>query len=335
MPTEPNLRAVLVERPSGVPTADNFRIEHASCESPEDGHVLVEVKYVDVQPAMKGWLAERPAYTPSIPLGGTMRAQGVGRILESRSTKWRAGDFVLGTNLGVQRFSLQREEDLTRIDPELVPLEKYVGALGSSGLTGYFGLLEVAQAKPGDVVLVSSAAGAVGSVAAQIAKIMGCTVIGIAGGPEKSAYLTDVLGLDAAVDYKAGPLIPALQAACPDGIDVYFDNVGGEQLDAAMLLLRPRARVVISGMISQYNAPQAAGPRFYGMLLVRHARMEGFLVYEYRHEYPRARAVLGQWLRSGQIKTREHIVDGIEAFPTALPMLFDGRSFGKLMLRVG
>jgi NADPH-dependent curcumin reductase CurA len=227
-----------------------------------------------------------------------------------------------------------READLTAIDPELAPLEQYVGALGSSGLTAYFGLFEVARVQPGDVVVVSSAAGAVGSVAAQIAKVLGCRVIGIAGGPEKCAYLRDTLGLDAAVDYKAGTFFPALQAACSEGIDVFFDNVGGEQLDSALMLLRPRARVVISGMISQYNTSVPTGPRAYGMLLVRHARMEGFLVREYRDQYPKARAALVKWLRSGQIKTRETLLDGVEAFPAALPMLFDGRSFGKLMLRV-
>jgi NADPH-dependent curcumin reductase CurA len=329
-----NLRAILVARPSGVPGPDNFRIEELKCESPGDGEVLVEVKYIDVQPAMRGWLSERPAYTPPIPIGGTMRAQGVGRVIESSSPDWSVGDCVISGNIGVQRFSLQRTADLTRVDPEQAPLEQFVGALGSSGMTAYFGLLDVGRAVPGDVVVVSSAAGAVGSVAGQIAKIIGCRVVGIAGGPEKCAYLRDVLGLDAAIDYKAGPIFPALQVACPDGIDVYFDNVGGEQLDAAMLLLRSRARVVISGMISQYNSPLPTGPRFYGMLLVRHARMEGFLALDYREQYPRARSVIAQWIKSGQVKTRETIVDGVEAFPSALPMLFDGRSFGKLMLRV-
>jgi NADPH-dependent curcumin reductase CurA len=329
-----NLRAVLVERPSGVPGPVNFRIEEVARESPADGEVLIEVKYIDVQPAMRGWLSERPAYTPPIPIGGTMRAQGVGRVIESRSKDLREGDCVFGGNLGVQRFSVQRAADVTRVDPQLAPLEQFVGALGSSGMTAYFGLFDVAKVAPGDVVVVSSAAGAVGSVAAQIAKIIGCRVVGIAGGPEKCAYLRDVLGLDAAIDYKAGPLYPALQAACPEGLDVFFDNVGGEQLEAAMLLLRPRARIVISGMISQYNTAVPAGPRFYGMLLVRHARMEGFLAMDYRDQYPRARSVIAQWIKSGQIKTRETIVDGIEAFPGALPMLFDGRSFGKLVLRV-
>jgi NADPH-dependent curcumin reductase CurA len=296
---------------------------------------LLEAHYIDVQPAMRCWLLERPLYTPQSPIGEIVRAQALGRVVESRSASWREGDYALVPNFGVQRFSVQRESELSRVDPQLAPLEKFVGALGSSGLTGYFGLLDVGAARPGDVVVVSSAAGAVGSVAAQIGKIIGCTVVGIAGGAQKCSYLTDELRLDAAVDYKAGRLFPALQAACPQGIDVFFDNVGGDQLDAALLLLRPRARVVISGMISQYNTNQPpAGPRYYSMLLARHARMEGFLTYEYREQFPRARNVLAQWLRSGQLKTREHIVDGIESFASALPMLFDGRAFGKLVLRV-
>jgi len=329
-----NTRAVLVSRPVGPLTPENFRVEQVPCAEPADGEVLVEVHYIDVQPAMRGWTVERPAYTRPIELGGTMAAQGVGRVVVSRHPAWREGDHVLGGNFGVQRYSVQRTEDLTRVDPELAPLQQYVGALGSSGLTGYFGMLEVGQARPGDVVVVSSAAGAVGSVAGQIGKILGCRVVGIAGGAEKCAYLVDELGFDAALDYKAREPYRALQELCPDGMDVYFDNVGGDLLDAAMLHLRSRARVVISGMISQYNAAvPAAGARFYGMLLVRNARMEGFLVREYAAQFPRARGVIAQWVKEGRIKTREHVLDGIETFPAAVPMLFDGRSFGKLMIR--
>jgi NADPH-dependent curcumin reductase CurA len=333
MTSSVNTRAVLVSRPVGLPLPEHFRVEQVPRAEPGDGEVLVEVHYIDVQPAMRGWLAERPAYTPPIELGATMRAQGVGRVLVSRHAAWREGDYALGGNFGVQRFSVQRGEELTRVDPELAPLQQYVGALGSSGLTGYFGMLEVGQAKPGDVVVVSSAAGAVGSVAGQLGKILGCRVVGIAGGPEKCAYLVDELGLDAAIDYKAREPYRAIQELCPEGIDVYFDNVGGDLLDAAMLHLRPRARVVISGMISQYNntAP-SVGARFYGMLLVRHARMEGFLVRDYAAQFPTARKVLAQWLKEGRIKTREQILPGVESFPAALPMLFDGRSFGKLMI---
>lgn len=330
-----NTRIVLVSRPEGIPAAENFRVEHVSPEVPGRGQVLVAAKYIDVQPAMRGWVVERPLYTPQIPIGGLMRAQALGQVVESQSAIWREGDYVLAPNFGVQEFAVQDEGELARVDPELAPLEKFVGALGSSGMTAYFGLLDVAAARPGEILVVSSAAGAVGSVAAQIGKIIGCRVIGVAGGAEKRAYLTDELRLDAAIDYKAGPFFPALQAACPDGIDIFFDNVGGDQLEAALLLLRHRARVVVSGMISQYNTNRPpAGPRYYSMLLARHGRMEGFLAREYREQYPRARSVMAAWLKSGQLKSREHIVNGIESFPSTLSMLFDGRAFGKLMLRV-
>jgi len=331
---ELNTRVVLVQRPEGMPKPENFRVEHGPCEAPGEGEVAVDVHFIDVQPAMRGWLVEQPAYTPPIPLGGTMRAQGVGRVVRSRHPAFLAGDYVLGLNLGVQSRAVVPGSELTPVDAALAPLHEYVGALGSSGLTAYFGLFEVGRVKPGEIVVISSAAGAVGSVAGQIAKQLGCRVVGIAGGPQKCAYLVDELGFDAAVDYKASDLLSALRAQCPDGIDLYFDNVGGVLLDCALLSLRKYARVVISGMISQYNSPTPQPLHAHGMLLVRHARMEGFLVRDYLPEFPRARAVITDWLSSGKLRTRSHILEGVSAFPEALPMLFDGRSFGKLMLRV-
>lgn len=334
MTDEQTTRVVLMKRPQGAPKSDDFRVERVPCPAPRAGEVAVDVHFIDVQPAMRGWLVEQPAYSPPIALGDTMRAQGVGRVVASCDARFRAGDYVLGPNLGVQSRAVVSADELTPVDPELAPLHEYVGALGSSGLTAYFGLFEVGQVKPGDVVLVSSAAGAVGSVAGQIAKQLGCRVVGIAGGSDKCAYLVEQLGFDAAIDYKADNPLAAMQARCPDGVDLYFDNVGGPLLDAALLQLRKHARVVISGMISQYNSAAPAPLMAYGMLLVRHARMEGFLVRDYLPEFPRARAVIAGWLRSGKIRTRSHILEGVEAFPEALPMLFDGRSFGKLMLRV-
>jgi NADPH-dependent curcumin reductase CurA len=334
MADELNTRVVLVRRPVGVPQPDDFRVERVRCEAPNEGGVSVDVHFIDVQPAMRGWLAEQPAYTPPIPLGGTMRAQGVGRVVTSRDTRFNPGDYVMGPNFGVQSRCVVPADELTLVDPELAPLHEYVGALGSSGLTAFFGLFEVGSVKPGDIVLVSSAAGAVGSVAGQIAKLLGCRVVGIAGGREKCAYLIDELGFDGAVDYKASDALAALRAQCPDGIDLYFDNVGGALLDGALLLLRKYARVVISGMLSQYNETVPYPLHAHGMLLVRHARMEGFLVRDYLPDFARARAVLAAWLSSGKIRTRSHVLDGVAAFPEALPMLFDGRSLGKLMLRV-
>jgi NADPH-dependent curcumin reductase CurA len=330
-----NRCVVMAHRPAPGPVpVTTWGVEQRTIPELSDGEVLVRVDYVDIQPAMRGWLNEHPAYTAAIPEGGVMRAQGVGEIVASRNPSVRVGEHVHGT-LGVQSYCVVRDEPLTGLDLSLAPLPLFLSALGSSGMTAYFGLFDVGQMKAGETVVISSAAGAVGSVAGQIARLAGCKVIGIAGGPDKCRYLTDELGFDGAVDYKAGNVYGQLKQLSPDGIDIYFDNVGGELLDTALLLLKKRARVVISGMISQYNATApSAGPRFYGMLLVRHARMEGFLAFDYVERYPEARAKIASWLQSGALRSREHIVDGIDAFPEAFPMLFDGRSFGKLLLRV-
>ena len=333
-----NRCVVMAHRPApGVVPPSTWRVEERTVPELADGEVLVRVDYVDVQPAMRGWLNESPAYTTAIAAGDVMRAQGVGEIIASRNPSFLAGEHVHGT-LGVQSFSVVPRDTmppLKKLDLSLAPLPTFLSALGSSGMTAYFGLFDVGRIAAGETVVISSAAGAVGSVAGQIARIAGCRVVGIAGGPEKCRYLVDELGFDGAVDYKQGDVYAKLKQLCPEGIDVYFDNVGGDLLDIALLLLKKRARVVLSGMISQYNASApASGPRFYGMLLVRHARMEGFLAFDYADRYVEARAKIASWMRDGALRSREHVVDGIEAFPEAFPMLFDGRSFGKLLLRV-
>jgi len=333
--TNLNHCVVMAHRPPVGPVpAATFRVEDRPVPELQEGEALVRVDYIDVQPAMRGWLNESPAYTAAIAEGDVMRAQGVGQVIASRRPDLMVGTHLHG-NLGVQSFSVVREPPLTPLDLSLAPLPLFLSALGSSGMTAYFGLFDVGQIAAGETVVISSAAGAVGSVAGQIARLHGCTVVGIAGGPDKCRYLIEELGFDAAVDYKQGDLYAQLKAACPQGIDVYFDNVGGELLDIALLLLRKRARVVISGMLSQYNATSPGnGPRFYGMLLVRHARMEGFLAFDYAARYPEARAKIAEWLRAGSLRSKELIVEGIDAFPDAFSMLFDGRSFGKLLLRV-
>jgi len=333
-----NRCVVMAKRPSpGVVPPSTWRVEERAIPELADGEVLVRVAYVDVQPAMRGWLNESPAYTAAIAEGDVMRAQGVGEVVASRDDRYKVGEHVHGM-LGVQSYCAARPTDqLTPLDLTLAPLPVHLSALGSSGMTAYFGLFDVGKIASGETVVISSAAGAVGSVAGQIAKLSGCRVVGIAGGPEKCRYLKQELGFDAAVDYKdtTRDVYVQLKHACPYGIDVYFDNVGGDLLDIALLQLRKRGRVVISGMISSYNAAApASGPRFYGMLLVRHARMEGFLAYDYVDRYPEARAQIASWLKSGALRSREHVVDGIEKFPEVFPMLFDGRSLGKLLLRV-
>jgi NADPH-dependent curcumin reductase CurA len=333
--TDTNRCIVMARRPAPGPVpASTWRVEQQPVPVLAEGEVLVRVDYVDVQPAMRSWLNERPAYTAPIAEGEVMRAQGVGQIIASRRPGFVVGEHV-HAGLGVQSYCVVRDQPLTRLDLSQAALPAYLSALGSSGMTAYFGLLDVGQIARGETVVVSSAAGAVGSVAGQIARLHGCKTVGIAGGPDKCRYLTEELGFDGAVDYKRGNLHAELAALCPEGIDVYFDNVGGDTLDVALLLLKKRARVVISGMLSQYNTiTPGAGPRFYGMLLVRHARMEGFLAADYLERYPEARSKIAGWLQSGELRAREQILDGVDAFPDAFSRLFDGRSLGKVLLRV-
>jgi NADPH-dependent curcumin reductase CurA len=237
---------------------------------------------------------------------------------------------------GVQEYAVCKAKEMTKVDARLAPLPRYLGALGMPGLTAYFGLLDIGQPKEGETVVVSAAAGAVGAVVGQIARIKGCRVVGIAGGAAKCGYVTGELGFDAAIDYKSEEVLPALARHCPKGIDVYFDNVGGEILDAALALLARRARVIICGAISQYNNLSAVqGPRNYMSLLVNHALMEGFVVFDYAARYPEGMQALAGWMMAGKLKAREDIVDGLETFPDTLQKLFRGENFGKLVLKVG
>jgi NADPH-dependent curcumin reductase CurA len=258
----------------------------------------------------------------------------VARIVSSRHPSFAAGDYVSGLS-GVQSFWISDGAGVHKIDPNIAPLPLYLGALGMPGMTAYFGILEVAELKEGETVLVSGAAGAVGALVGQIAKIKGCRVVGIAGGAEKCRYIQEDLGFDAAIDYKNESLYPAVSKHCPKGIDVYFDNVGGETLDVALAHLRLHARIAICGAISQYNnTTPIQGPANYLSLLVNRARMQGFIVFDYADRYPQAARDMGQWLADGRLKAREHIVEGLETFPETLLMLFDGRNQGKLIIKV-
>lgn len=329
-----NTRVLLASRPVGRPTRDNWTVESVEADRPGEGEFLAEVKFISVDPAMRGWINEGKSYIEPVEIGAVMRAGGVARVVESRHPDYAVGDHVLGIT-GVQEYWLSNGQGVRKVDPGAVPLPKYLGVLGMPGMTAYFGILDVGAIKEGEVVLVSGAAGAVGSLVGQIARIKGCRVVGIAGGPEKCAYLTDELGFDAAIDYKSESLYPAIQAACPDGIDVYFDNVGGETLDAALAFLRFRGRVAVCGAISQYNAMQAIqGPKNYLSLLVNRGRMEGFIVFDFEEDYPRGIRDMSRWLAEGKLKSREHIVKGVETFPETLLMLFDGRNQGKLVIEV-
>jgi NADPH-dependent curcumin reductase CurA len=296
--------------------------------------VLVRVLYLSLDPAMRGWMNAGKSYVAPVGLGEVMRAGGVGRVVKSNDPTFADGDLVVGMT-GIQDYVVSKAAGLRKIDPQVAPLPRYLGALGMTGLTAYFGLLDIGQPKEGETVVVSAAAGAVGAVVGQIAKIKGCRVIGIAGGAAKCSYIVDELGFDAAVDYKNEDVRKALARHCPKGIDVYFDNVGGEILETALSLLARRARVIICGAISQYNSTTGmAGPRNYMSLLVNHALMEGFVVFDYADRYPEGMKALAGWTIEGKLKAREDVVDGLDTFPETLLKLFRGENFGKLVIKV-
>ena len=283
---------------------------------------------------MRGWLREGRSYVPPVAIGEVMRAGGAGRVVASRHAGYAVGDHVTGT-FGAQEYVISDGRGLVRADTALAPLPTWLGLLGMTGLTAYFGLFEVGRPAEGETVVVSGAAGATGSVVGQLAKIRGARVIGIAGGHEKCRWLTEELGFDAAIDYRDQDVAAALREHARDGIDVYFDNVGGEILDAALSRLRMHARVVLCGAISQYNATAPVGPRNYMSLLVNRATMQGFLVFDYVERYREAAAEMAGWLAEGRLIAREQVVQGgVDQFPAALNMLFSGANTGKLVLQV-
>jgi len=325
----------LAARPLGVPKPSDWEYVEEPVPEPADGQCLVKLEYLSLDPAMRGWMNEGRSYVPPVEIGEVMRAGGLGRVVESRHPDYGAGELVSGV-FGVQQYALSDGKGVQRVDPTLAPAPVYLGTLGMTGLTAYFGLLDIGRPQPGQTVVVSGAAGAVGSVAGQIARINGCRVVGIAGGPEKCEWITEELGFDAAIDYKRGDLRAQLREQTPDGVDVYFDNVGGETLDEVLRRLARGARVVICGAISQYCAEQPPkGPANYMQLLVMRASMTGFLVFDFAERYPEGIAQLGQWLASGELRSREDVVTGgLERFPEAFLMLFRGENTGKLILQL-
>jgi len=327
----------LAARPVGLPKRSDWKTTEEPVRDPGPGEVLVKVLYISLDPAMRGWMNEGKSYIPPVEIGAVMRAGGAGRVIASGNPAFAVGDHVTGV-LGVQEYLLVDEKSakgLIKVDPKLVPLPVYVGALGLTGLTAYFGLLEVGQAKAGDTVVISGACGATGMVAGQIAKIKGCRAVGVAGGPEKCGYVVKELGFDACIDYKNEDVKEGLRKHCPQGIDVYFDNVGGEILDAALAQLARGARVVLCGAISQYNSTSGfRGPSNYMSLLVNRARMQGFVVFDYAARYGEAAREMAGWMMAGKLKSKEDIVEGFQTFPETLLRLFRGENFGKLMIKV-
>lgn len=324
----------LAARPVGMPKSSDWSYVEEPVREPRDGEVLIKVLYISLDPAMRGWISDRKSYVPPVPVGDVMRALGLGRVIMSKSPKFAVGDYVSGMP-GAQEYALSDGSGFFKIDAKLMPLPVYLSALGMPGMTAYFGLLETGQPKKGETVVVSAAAGAVGAVVGQIAKIKDCPVVGIAGGEEKCRYIKDELGFDAAIDYKQGDISQALRQKCANGIDVYFDNVGGEILDAALAQINRGARIVICGAISQYNnTGPIKGPSNYLSLLVNRATMKGMLVTDYLPRYPEAMREMSEWIGHRRLKSREHIMDGLENFPKTLAMLFSGENFGKLEIRV-
>lgn len=329
-----NRQFLLAQRPVGAVSQEHFQFDEQPLPALGEQQVRVQVHYLSLDPAMRGWMNDSKSYIAPVKIGEVMRSLGVGEVLESNDIRYPVGSFVSGA-LGVQSYYQGESSGLRQVDPALAPLPRYLSALGMTGMTAYFALLEVGQPKAGDTVVLSGAAGAVGSIAGQIAKLKGCRVVGIAGGQEKCRYLVDQLGFDGAIDYKSEDVTEGLKRECPKGVDVYFDNVGGDILDAVLARLAPKARVVICGAISQYNNKTAVkGPSNYLSLLVNRARMEGFVVMDHAQGFPQAAQEMAGWLKSGQVKSKEHIIDGLENFPEALSKLFSGENFGKLILKV-
>lgn len=322
----------LARRPVGMVQRSDFEFKQAPAAEPGDGEVLVKILYISLDPAMRGWMNEGRSYVPPVGIGEVMRAGAVGRVIGSRDPSVAVGDHVVGM-LGVQEYAVAKARQLTKVDPTRAPLPVYLGTLGMPGMTAYFGLLEVGKAKEGDTVVVSGAAGAVGQVVGQVAKIKGCRVVGIAGGPDKCDYLRSI-GFDAAIDYKHEDVKAALRQHCPKGVDVYFDNVGGEILDAVLTQLAMHARIVICGAISQYNEAKMKGPSNYMSLLVNRASMTGMVVFDYANRYAEAAREMAGWMATGQLKSREDVVAGLETFPETLLKLFRGENTGKLVLKV-
>jgi NADPH-dependent curcumin reductase CurA len=323
----------LAARPSGMVKASDFTLVTELAVEPGPGQALVQVVYVSLDPAMRGWMNDTRSYVPPVGLGETMRALALGRVVASNAPSLAVGDVVSGV-LGMQEYATRDAKELTKLDARLAPLPRFLGVLGMPGMTAYFGLLDVGQPQPGQTVLVSGAAGAVGAMVGQIAAIKGCRAIGIAGGADKCRYLVDELGFAGAIDYKSDDVRARLKQLCDKGVDVYFDNVGGDLLDLALANIARKGRIVICGAVSQYNNTVMQGPKNYMQLLVQRARMEGFVVFDYLPRYGEAAREIAGWLASGKLKAREDIVSGLETFPQQLVKLFTGENFGKLILQV-
>lgn len=331
----------LAARPVGMPTAANWSYTTEAVAEPAEGGVVLKTLALSLDPAMRGWMNEGKSYIPPVGIGEVMRAGGVGQVIASKNERYAVGDHV-SAGFGVQEYlTLTKDEmkrnGLVKIDLAVGSLTQWLNVLGMPGMTGYFGLMDVGLPQAGETLVVSGAAGAVGQTVGQMARIKGCRVVGIAGGAAKCEWVVKELGFDACIDYKAGPsaVRDGLKAHCPGGVDIYFDNVGGEILDTVLGRINRKARIIICGAISQYNNTTAVqGPKNYLSLLVNRARMEGIVVFDYADRYHLAVAEMAGYLKDGRMKSKEDVVVGMQTFPETLLKLFNGENFGKLVLQV-
>jgi len=326
-----NKRVLLASRPSGWVSEANFRIEEAPLPQPEPGEVLVKNLWLFLDPYMRGRMSDAKSYVKGVELGEVMVGQTVGEVIASRNEKFREGDKVL-TQLGWQLYGTTKEA--MRMPESSAPLSCYLGVLGMPGMTAYFGLKEIGQPKAGETVVVSAASGAVGSVVGQLAKIWGARAVGIAGGAAKCGYVRDELGFDACIDYKAGNLAAALKEACASGVDVYFDNVGGEILDTVLARTNLFGRVIVCGTISDYNSSDPYRVRNWRAILVNRLRVRGMIVFDWKERYGEALAALAGYLGQGRLKYRESVVEGLENAPRGLIALLKGENFGKQLVKL-
>src|SRR5450631_382811 len=328
-----NQQVLLASRPQGAVTEDNFKIVDTPLAAPADGEVLVRNEWLSLDPYMRGRMNDAKSYVPPVQIGEVMVGQTVGEVVASKDAAFAPGDKVL-TQIGWQLHGVVKAKELTKIDAKRAPASSYLGVLGMPGMTAWFGLFEIGQPKAGETVVVSAASGAVGSVVGQLAKIKGCHVVGIAGGKTKCDYVVQELGFDACVDYKAGNLLQDLRTHCPNGVDVCFENVGGVILDTILRVMNLHSRIIICGLIAEYNATEPYGYKMMRSVLVNRIRMQGMIVFDWKDRYGEALKGLGGYFAQGRLKYRESIVEGLDNAPKGLIALLKGENFGKQLVKL-
>jgi NADPH-dependent curcumin reductase len=329
-----NTQVLLASRPTGWVKESDFRIVEATVPSPKDGQVLLRNRFLSLDPYMRGRMNDARSYAAKVEIGEVMTGETVGEVIESNNPKFAKGEIVAG-RVGWQRFALSDGSELRKVDPTVQPLSAHLGVVGMPGVTAWVGLLDIGQPKPGDTVVVSAASGAVGSVVGQLAKLARCRVVGIAGGKEKCDYVVKELGFDACIDHRGDDLKRALAEATPNGIDIYFENVGGPILDLVLARCNPFARIPLCGMVSQYNATEPYGVKSLMMAVGMRIKLQGFIVSDHMNRWPEALQRLGRYLREGKIKYRETVTEGLENAPRAFIGLLKGENFGKQVVRIG